>query len=77
MIAQILLKLFIFQKEWLNLLATMVAKKKKQSLGNPEDHYATLITNISAHQSKAKFIDVTFLCKGGKAVSANKVNELK
>jgi len=56
----------------LNLLATMVAKKKKQSLGNPEDHYATLITIISANQSKAKFIDVTFLCKGGKAVSANK-----
>ena len=55
----------------------MVAKKKKQSLGNPEVHYAALITNISAHQTKAKFIDVTFLCQGGKAVSANKVNELK
>ena len=39
--------------------------KKVKKIGIPGDHYSSLLTNLSSLQSRDKFTDVIFLCRGG------------
>ena len=45
--------------------------KKDRRVGDPGDHFPKLMTNLSSLQSKERFCDVVFLCRGGQ-VSAHK-----
>ena len=50
----------------------MVNKKdRKTKVGTPSDHFPSLLTNLSSLQSRDKFTDVVFLCRGGR-VSAHR-----
>ena len=45
--------------------------KKDRKVGDPGDHFPKLLTNLSSLQSKERFCEVVFLCRGGQ-VSAHK-----
>jgi len=50
----------------------MVNKKdRKTKVGTPDDHFPSLLTNLSSLQSRDKFTDVVFLCRGGR-ISAHR-----
>ena len=40
--------------------------KKERKVGTPGDHFPSLLTNLSSLQSRDKFTDVIFLCRGGR-----------
>jgi len=40
--------------------------KKDKKVGSPSDHFPSLLTNLSTLQSRDKFTDVVFLCRGGR-----------
>ena len=44
----------------------MKGKKDKKLVGIPDNHFPSLLTNLSSLQSREKFTDAVFLCKGGK-----------
>ena len=43
----------------------MKGKKDKKVVGVPDNHFPSLLTNLSSLQSREKFTDVVFLCRGG------------
>ena len=43
----------------------MKSKKEKKVVGVPDNHFPSLLTNLSSLQSREKFTDVVFLCRGG------------
>ena len=45
--------------------------KKVKKVGAPDNHFPTLLTNLGSLQSREKFTDVVFLCRGGR-VSAHR-----
>ena len=45
--------------------------KKDRKVGDPGDHIPKLLTNLSSLQSRDRFCDVVFLCRGGQ-VTAHK-----
>ena len=43
----------------------MKAKKDKKVVGVPDSHFPYMLSNLSSLQSREKFTDVVFLCRGG------------
>ena len=47
----------------------MKGKKDKKVVGIPDNHFPSLLSNLSGLQSREKFTDVVFLCRGGEKKS--------
>ena len=43
----------------------MKGKKDKKMVGIPDNHFPSMLSNLSSLQSREKFTDVVFLCRGG------------
>ena len=48
----------------------MKGKKDKKLVGIPDNHFPSLLSNLSGLQSREKFTDVVFLCRGGEKNTA-------
>ena len=46
-------------------ISKMKSKKDKKVVGIPDNHFPGLLSNLSSLQSREKFTDVVFLCRGG------------